>query len=201
MTEITFVRHGQTDWNLDRRIQGLTDIPLNDVGRAQALRSAGRLAAWRWDAIVSSPLVRALETAQIIATRLGLDDPRPVQGLEERAHGEMEGMTFEERQAAFPGAAPVPGLESRDDVIARVLAALRGLPDGDDGRRVLAVTHGGVIGSLLRHVTNGDLPAAGQIVANGSFHDFHLQGGELSLVEFRPMDADPELDRERVAPR
>lgn len=199
--EITFVRHGQTDWNLDRRIQGLTDIPLNEVGRVQARRAGDGLAKWTWDAVVSSRLMRAHETAQLIASRLGLPEPTVADGLEERAHGDMEGMTFEERQAAFPGAAPVPGLESRSDVIARVLGCVSALHESHEGQRVLAVSHGGVIGSLLRFVSNGELPTAGQIVANGSFHDFAWDADTLSLVTFRPVDADPDLERDQAPQR
>lgn len=75
MPLITLVRHGQTDWNLDRRIQGSTDIPLNDTGRADALAAAELLGTATHHAIYASPLIRAHETARIIAARLGLTAP------------------------------------------------------------------------------------------------------------------------------
>lgn len=194
MTLITFVRHGQTDWNLQRRIQGSTDIPLNETGREQALRAAESLGAETpWDLIVCSPLVRASETGQIIANHLHLDAPVAVAGLQERAHGDMEGMTFEQRQAAFPHGADVPGLESRDDVVRRVLSAVRSVVDGCAGGRIIAVSHGGVIGSLVRYTTSGEMPTAGQIIANGSNHDFEWRDDDLQLACFRPVEADPEL--------
>lgn len=201
MTQITFVRHGQTDWNLHRRIQGSTDIPLNDTGRAQARRAGDELADGTWDAIVSSPLCRASETAEIIAERIGLAAPSAIDGLQERAHGAMEGMTFEERQAAFPGDTVVPGLESRDAVIDRVRAALDGVVQATDGARILVVSHGGVIGSLIRHVTAGAQPTAGQVIANGSYHDFSWSDGALALVTLRAIEADKDLPPLRLPQR
>lgn len=192
VTQITFVRHGQTDWNLERRIQGLTDIPLNDTGRQQAERAGRELAQTAWDGIVSSHLSRALETARIIAACVGLPEPTVVAGLEERAHGAMEGMTFDERQASFPGDTVVPGLETRDAVIQRVLSALAGLEYAGPGR-ILAVSHGGVIGSVVRHATDGEQPTAGQVIANGSYHDFDWTDGELSLIRLRAIEADRDL--------
>ena len=83
-TELYLVRHGETDWNRQHRIQGLTDIPLNETGRAQA-RATGRLLSRRsFDGIYASPLDRAMETARIIADELGLPAPEPVEGLVER---------------------------------------------------------------------------------------------------------------------
>ena len=68
-----FLRHGQTEWNREGRMQGTSDIPLNDTGRAQAREAAEHLGHGDWDEIVSSPLVRARETAEIVAAELGLE--------------------------------------------------------------------------------------------------------------------------------
>ncbi len=201
VTQITFVRHGQTDWNLHRRIQGTTDIPLNDTGRDQARRAGEELAGGEWDAILSSRLGRAHETAEIIAEQVGLSTPSILDGLQERAHGDMEGMTFDERQAAFPGDTVVPGLETRDAVIARVLAALDGSEHVTNDTRILAVSHGGVIGSLIRYATGGEQPTAGQVIANGSYHDFSWSAGALTLVTLRAIEADKDLPPVRLPQR
>ena len=92
LTTFALVRHGQTDWNAERRLQGATDIPLNDVGREQAREAVATLADYQWDAIVSSPLSRAAETADLIAEGLGLTVARRIPELIERSFGPAEGL-------------------------------------------------------------------------------------------------------------
>jgi uncharacterized phosphatase len=184
MTRISIVRHGQTDWNLHKRIQGSTDIPLNHTGRAEAAEAGVRLRDRSWDAIVASPLVRADETARIIAGELGLSAPVTVDDITERHHGEIEGLTFSERQSRFPDGVAVPGLESRQDVLDRVLPALGRIAEQHQGKSVLVVSHGGVIGTLLRHATAGERPRHDELIANGSVHDFVWENGELVLTHF-----------------
>jgi probable phosphoglycerate mutase len=84
LTTFALIRHGQTDWNAQRRLQGSSDIPLNDVGRGQAQDAVAILSGYEWDAIVSSPLSRAAETADLIAAGLGLTVARRVPELTER---------------------------------------------------------------------------------------------------------------------
>ncbi len=178
------MRHGQTDWNLRQRIQGRTDIPLNATGIAEVRATAQRLHSRRWDVIVTSPLLRASESAQIIASELGLGQPDILPALTERHHGAVEGLTFAERQHHFPRGVPVPGLESRAAVADRVLAQLEALAAIEEGQRVLVLSHGGIIGTLLRHVTNGERPRHGEHIANGSAHDFRWENDRLVLVHF-----------------
>ena len=196
MTRLALVRHGQTDWNLQRRIQGTSDIPLNDTGRAEALTTGRALAAHAraghaWHRVVASPLERAMETGRIIAKEIGLDLPMPLPGLEERRYGEAEGLTGEEILARFPDGVAVPGQETREHVVRRALAALRGISvqtGADDGtpveESIIVVSHGGVISSLVRHLTQGALPMPGDVIANGSVHEFELRDGELTLGRF-----------------
>lgn len=193
MTSLTLVRHGQTDWNLQRRIQGQTDIPLNDVGRRQAERAGGVLAERHWDAIGASPLSRAYETASIISAAVGLADPHPLPGLVERHHGAMEGMTGEERREAFAPGADVPGLETDQMIIDRVMPDLLAFAARHEGGSLLVVTHGGVIGSLVKQLSGGSLPGEGQVIANGSHHDFEVVDGALSIVAFNGAASDDDL--------
>ncbi|MBX9717325.1 MAG: histidine phosphatase family protein, partial [Microbacteriaceae bacterium] len=102
MTVFALVRHGETDWNRERRIQGSTDIPLNDTGREQARATGALLSSRRWTALVASPLSRAAETAKIIGEHVGLGDPELEQRLAERDYGEAEGLTGPEIDAKFP---------------------------------------------------------------------------------------------------
>ncbi|WP_026851481.1 histidine phosphatase family protein [Glaciibacter superstes] len=184
MTSFSIVRHGQTDWNLHKRIQGSTDIPLNSTGRAEAAETGVRLRDRHWDRIVTSPLQRADETARIIAGELGLPVPEHIDPLTERHHGQIEGLTFTERQERYPDGVTVPGLETRQDVLDRVLPALARLAEAHDGESLLVVTHGGVIGTLIRHATDGEHPRRDELIANGSVHEFDWEDEELVLRHF-----------------
>jgi uncharacterized phosphatase len=184
MTRFAIVRHGQTDWNLATRIQGATDIPLNTLGRVQAAGAGLALRGTPWDEVVTSPLVRALETARIIAGELDRPAPTIIPELTERRHGDIEGLTFAERQAAFPDGATVPGLESRQAVLDRVLPALERLATRHPAGKLVVVCHGGVIGTLLRHATAGLRPAVGELIPNGSVLEFRWRAGRLELDSF-----------------
>jgi probable phosphoglycerate mutase len=189
VTLLTLVRHGETDWNRDRRIQGSTDIPLNDTGRAQARTAAETLSG---DIIVSSDLSRARETAQIIAAELGLPEPRAYRELRERSYGEAEGVDAAEfirrwgqwHSAEIPGAEPWPHLRSR---------ALRALASVvQDARRttapaaasVIVVTHGALIRELLRHATGGELPPDRVRLPNGSAYTVLYERERLRLLSY-----------------
>ena len=190
MTLITLVRHGQTDWNLEGRIQGSTDIPLNDTGRAQARDVAARLAGARFDHIYASPLCRARETAVIIARELSLPAPLVTVGLREHEFGDAEGLLWDEYRERF-GARPddVPGAESLQQLTDRALVSLTRIDVAARRRSaprlesVLVCTHGGVIRALLEHASGGTLPAPGERLGNGSVHRFAMDGGGLRLLD------------------
>ena len=143
-------RHGETDWNRDQRFQGHADPPLNEAGREQARALGERLAGERLDAVYTSPLQRASETAAIVAARLGLE-PEPLDGLREVDVGSWSGLTRTDVEQRFPdgyrrwlefGHGWDDG-ESYDDLGKRVLAALTQLAARHPGGRILVVTHGG----------------------------------------------------------
>jgi broad specificity phosphatase PhoE len=182
MTNFFLVRHGETDWNRLGRIQGATDIPLNDTGRDQARATGEKMQGRKWDVIVSSPLSRALETARIIASCIGLPEPTPVQEIVERNYGEAEGMTGPELEAFYPDDTPVPGRETRDAVKVRVLAAMHSIAAANKGKNVIIVAHGGVIRALLQSTTGQAF--FGERITNGSVHSFHHSDDGLQLVQF-----------------
>ena len=188
MTELYLVRHGETDWNRQHRIQGLTDIPLNETGREQA-RAAGRLLARReWDGIIASPLSRAMETASIIAEETGLSAPEPIDALVERNYGEGEGLDFTEINRRYPDRAAVPGQESRDEVIARVVPALREVASARPGESLIVVSHGGAIRGVLMAA---DPTGSHGMITNGSVHSFRIEDDELRLIRFDdPIEVD-----------
>jgi broad specificity phosphatase PhoE len=177
------VRHGETDWNLARRIQGTTDIPLNDTGRLQAAAAGALLAVDQWDAVYASPLSRASETAAIIAGSLGLPEPELVADLAERAHGVLEGLHHPGREAVEAQAATIEGLEPRSTVIARATAALGRIAADHPGGAVVVVSHGGVIHPLMLHLSDWTSPGTGYVIANGSVHFVRFADGTLELVE------------------
>jgi probable phosphoglycerate mutase len=187
MTELYLIRHGETDWNRERRIQGSTDIPLNEIGRAQA-ETTGRLLSRRpWDAIVASPLSRARETATIIAGEVGLPAPATRPDLVERRYGEAEGLDWQQVEARFPGATEVPGRETRQQVTERVIPALLAIAAEHPGESVLVVTHGGVIRAVLGAVDPDNQHGP---ITNGSVHSFRLADGSLELIAFDdPIDS------------
>ncbi len=182
MTLLYLVRHGETEWNRTHRIQGSTDVPLNDTGRAQAQRTGGLLSRRSWDGIYSSPLSRAFETATIISAAVKGDYPLALPALVERNYGEAEGLTDKEVSRRYPGSTPVPGRESRGEVTRRVMPALLELSAGSDHRRLIIATHGGVIRTVLLAV---NAPVERGIpITNGSVHSFRRVGDALELIEF-----------------
>lgn len=149
--ELWLVRHGQTDWNLARRFQGQSDIPLNATGIKQAQELAKHLAQVDFDAVYSSDLQRAALTARILAERQGAGvhyDRR----LREICHGKWEGLTMDEVRSRFPDTeqaqqedclnAHAPGGESILQVSQRMASLAHDLAQKPAGGRYLVVTHG-----------------------------------------------------------
>ncbi|ROP66718.1 histidine phosphatase family protein [Curtobacterium sp. PhB115] len=170
-TLLYLVRHGETDWNAQRRIQGSTDIPLNDTGRRQAAEAAELLTRRSFDAVVASPLVRAAETGAIIAARLGLDAPVSYPGLAERSYGEAEGLTDTEVVERYPHD-DIPGRESRSALLARVTETLGEVAVRFDGGVVVVATHGAVIRSVVNAAAPGTADRHSTPIRNGSIHSF-----------------------------
>ncbi|GAB2953519.1 histidine phosphatase family protein [Micromonospora polyrhachis] len=151
MTRLIVWRHGNTDWNAANRVQGQTDIALNDLGREQAALAAPLLAALRPDAIVASDLQRAMDTAAALAALTGLP-VRTDARLRERYYGLWQGLTMTEVAERFPAeharwraGEPDPGcqVESLDDMGKRVGGALQDAADAVPGGTIVVATHGG----------------------------------------------------------
>lgn len=194
-THIVLVRHGQTEYNREGRWQGSgSDVPLDEVGRAEAARVAAALAE-RFDgwieAVYTSDLERARETARIVAARFGLetvDEP----GLRELSHGRWEGFTHAEVEERWPGehaayqADPYHvrrgGGDSYEDLAARLWPALERLADRHRGQRIVAVSHGGPIRLALSRILDrplADRDALG--VLNGSWFEVSRSPAGWSL--------------------
>jgi probable phosphoglycerate mutase len=159
VTRLLVIRHGETAWNTEARIQGHIDIPLNDKGRWQAERAAQALADEPVHALYSSDLLRAHHTAQAIAQTTGL----PVSldaALRERHFGRLEGKTPDEVAAQWPAEASrwrerdpsygPEGGESLNEFYARCVEALTRLADQHMGQTIAVVAHGGVLDCFYR---------------------------------------------------
>ena len=168
-TRIIAVRHGETSWNVDARIQGQTDIGLNDTGRWQARRVGQALAGEAIEAIYSSDLGRAHQTAASIAEASGAA-VIPHQGLRERCFGTFEGKTFDEIQRQWPEQAhmwrkripewqPPAGGESLLQLRERVTRTLEALASRHVGEQIVVVAHGGVLDAIYRVATGQDVNA------------------------------------------
>ncbi len=159
MLKLYLIRHGETDWNADGRIQGHSDIELNSRGLEQARRLAARMPdEGNFAAIYASPLKRAYKTAEMIGSALELPitrDPR----LLERSLGQLEGLTMGDIREKYPdvhrawtegGHRPhIPGEESREAFVKRVQSFLTDVRAKHSDGRVVAITHGGTINMLL----------------------------------------------------
>ena len=168
VTRILAVRHGETDWNRDTRIQGHTDIALSERGRWQAARLAQTLRDEPISAFYASDLSRAFETAQAVAQVHGKTVARH-RGLRERAFGHFEGLTWAEIESRHPQDATAwrkrvpdfapPGGESLLQLRERVVATVDEIAARHPGEQILLVAHGGVLDILYRAATRLELQA------------------------------------------
>jgi len=175
MTDFLLIRHGETAWNRELRFQGQLDVPLNDMGLAQAQRLKERmvqaLAEWQVQGrvptrLISSDLQRAQQTAQPVAEVLGHTCELNA-GLREQCYGMFEGMRSPDIQAQYPEAwrrwlafdadVAVEGAETTRAFHARVIAALQDLANQYQGEHVVVVTHGGVLDMVWRHAQSMSL--------------------------------------------
>ncbi|MEZ4706218.1 MAG: histidine phosphatase family protein [Caldilineaceae bacterium] len=184
-TELILIRHGETYWNADRRMQGQQDSPLTARGRAQAQAVADRLRHETIHHIYASDLQRVLDTARPLADHTGYDIQVETQ-LRERAYGIFEGLTFADAEREHPEVfaeysvdryAPdfaIPGAETVRQLSQRGQAILQVLAERHPGERVAVFSHGGLLAAILRHTLGVPL---------GVRHSFSLANGSLSRIE------------------
>ena len=191
-TRIVAVRHGETAWNVDTRIQGHLDIPLNDTGLWQAERLGQALAGEAVAAIYTSDLQRAHATAQAVARTTGAPlTPEP--GLRERSFGHFQGRTFAEIQAELPEEARLwrtrdphytpKGGESLVTLRDRIERTVTALATQHPGEQIVVVAHGGVLDVLYRLATRQDIqaPRTWQL-SNAAINRLLWTEGGLTLV-------------------
>ena len=193
-TRIIAIRHGETAWNVDTRIQGHLDIPLNDTGLWQARQVGRALADEAVAAIYSSDLQRAYATAEAVARTTGAP-LTPVPGLRERSFGSFQGRTFQQIETESPEQAlrwrkrdphfvPDGGGESLDMLRERIAVTVDGIAARHAGEQIVLVAHGGVMDVLYRLATRLDLqaPRTWQLTNAAINRLLWTEGNGLTLV-------------------
>ncbi|NDI87419.1 histidine phosphatase family protein [Undibacterium crateris] len=198
MTEILLIRHGETAWNAVKRLQGHLDIPLNAEGRRQAKALAAALQNEKLDAIISSDLQRAVQTAGEIARLQGLST-RTDPGLRERCFGGFEGELYSELPHKYPTEhaawrahdpdAEFPPGENAGETIRRfhqrVMEHILHYARQFDGRKIAIVAHGGVLECAYRAAKQLPLDAPREVtIYNASINRFVYQDGQISLLQW-----------------
>ena len=185
-TRLCIVRHGETAWNAEHRVQGQLDVPLNAIGRAQAQAAANVLKREAFDAVYSSDLSRARQTAQPAANSFSMEI-RLEKDLRERHYGIFERLTYAEVKVRYPE--DYARFEARDpeyafrtgeslrDFSARSIAVLSRIAERHAGENILVFTHGGVLDKLYRFVTGLPLSAP---------RDFGIPNAGLNRIEITP---------------
>ena len=190
-TEFILLRHGETEWNIQGRLQGHLDSPLSARGLKQADALAARLASVSFQALYCSDLGRALETARRIAARTGHSVFQDLR-LRERSLGILEGLTRDEASQRYPevfaeyaAGGPdfvIPGGESASQRLRHAVACLEELGARHGGGRIVVVTHGGVLSSLFRHclgIPHGMPRTFSVLNASWSQFDYHERAFRL----------------------
>jgi broad specificity phosphatase PhoE len=192
LAHLLLARHGETDWNRKNILQGHVDIPLNASGRRQAHDLAVRLRDWEVDALYSSDLARAAETAAIVGNLLGLE-PRLLADLREIDVGRWGGLTRGELESRYPDEAaaltrgediPRGGAERLSDVQARMVGALERIGPDHPGETVVLIGHGAALRTLMVHLLGLDLYDGMRRLSTR---------GNTGLTHFRFVDGHPQL--------
>lgn len=174
------LRHGETEWNTKKRIQGFSNSPLTAKGISQTKEWAETLQQWEWDQIYASDLGRVKQTTAILNESLHLPtffDKR----LREQNWGDWEGLTIPaikkdykeelKKRVALGWEFSAPGGETRSSVLERVFEALQSISKDHPGKRTIIICHQGVIKAILYHLSNRQfLPEEDPLIQHNNFH-------------------------------
>jgi len=179
--KICVIRHGETDWNTVGKLQGREDIPLNETGAEQARNCASALAGGNWAAVYTSPLSRAVKTAEIIAAELNI----PVyadEALTERDFGKSSGLTYDKRNWLFPNGGD--GSENMEAVRERMYNAVKRIADAHYPHNVIIVSHGGSINALLAKLSNFAIGSGKTVLKNACMSILEYDGGAFEIESY-----------------
>ena len=188
-TKLGLLRHGQTDWNIQFLLQGVTDIPMNEQGLLQAEAASRALIAAEWDVILTSPLSRARQTAEIVASRGGFSEIQVEELLLERSFGEAEGLSHEDWKKLYRNLDEIPGGESVSQLTTRSHLLLETVLERYPGKSVLAVSHGAFIRKVIEAGSQGELPREGERLGNASLNivEHYQEKWQVTRYDLEPL--------------
>jgi broad specificity phosphatase PhoE len=184
-THFGLLRHGQTDWNINFLLQGVTDIPMNQTGIEQVRLAAKAIQRADWDIILTSPLGRARQTAEILLQEVGFDSLLEESLLIERSFGEAEGLSHTQWREKYSDLDQIPGGESRTELARRSQTLLDTVAEQFAGKRVLAVSHGALIRNLISIASGNQLPRDGERLGNASLNIVGHNQDSWRVIDYR----------------
>jgi uncharacterized phosphatase len=181
--KIYLIRHGETDWNLQGRFQGREDIPLNETGIKQAQRCGEAFRGETFQAIITSPLIRAKKTAQIIAECVDIESVIIEKDIIERDFSKVSGMTPKEREA-FYASGDIDDKEPFEDLCKRMLSCIKKYAEQYGEGNIIMVSHGASINSVLASLSEGTTGTGKIILKNTCINIIHYNNNQISLGEY-----------------
>jgi uncharacterized phosphatase len=178
---ICIIRHGVTDWNKKGKLQGRENIPLNEEGIKQIKGTISYLKKHKWDEIITSPLSRAKQSAEIIAENIGLKKIHEEENFIERDYGEASGMTIEERKKSFPDG-KYPGMENFDELQQRLVDSLIKYKELYYGKNLIIISHSAAIKSLLSYLSNNEIEPGKTILKNACITLLKYEENKFDIV-------------------
>jgi broad specificity phosphatase PhoE len=195
---IYLIRHGETDWNRENRLQGIEDIELNENGIRQSAACAQAFVGVPVDLILSSPLKRAKVTAEIIAGTIGAGPVVIEPGLTERDFGKLSGKSFENKETLYAHTAD-PGMEPRETLIERFMGVLYRYIDAQAAENILVVSHGAAINVILSHLSSGEIGTGKTVLKNTCINKLRCDGRKISIA-FYNLTPDEFMERSQTQP-
>jgi uncharacterized phosphatase len=181
--KICLLRHGETDWNKLGKLQGREDIPLNSIGIEQIKATTKYFKKYTWEAIITSPLLRAKMSAEIISKEIGNINIYEEVDFIERDYGKASGMTIDERKKIFPNG-KYPGIESDEILQRRVLNGLSRSIKNNIGSDIIIVSHGAAINSMLAHFSKNEVGTGKTVLKNASITLLENKNDEVRIKYF-----------------
>ena len=180
---IYLIRHGETDWNLEGRLQGREDIPLNKNGIQQAILCGQAFRDIKIKAVLTSPLIRAKRTAEIISEQANLGQVIVEEGLIERDFGVLAGVSYDSKKH-FDTFGIEEGIEPFEELHQRLIRCIRKHAEAYYDEDIIMVSHGGAINSVISVLSGGELGSGKTRLKNACISILQYQEGNLSLVQY-----------------